>query len=510
MRAPSSRGPATRTDLSLSVRYVGLILLIVVVTGLVLGLGVTLSALGNATTERRQSLEYAASVVATSLLPVIADQDAQRIRARLTDIVETASVNEIECIEITDPSGEIIAESASGCTCEDIDEQLGLLATFTSPQVVRVPVEVDGFRVADVSVQFRPEGLERALVRPMGTTALLLGLAMLVSALWGGWMVLRTVVEPIDELRGAAAKIADGDRDIELDVDRRDEIGELARALKHMTGELQAKESELLTSYASLETAYNEKDELAQALERTMSMKSDFVAVASHEIRSPLTVIRLYAELLAEQEFDETDPRFGEALESMLRATDRLSTIVSGLLDVALLERGLMPLEYSFFDLGEVVEQAVVDAALLGARSGVEVRTADPLPRIELHGDVIRVRQVIDNLLSNAIKYSTEPAVVRVTLTTENTDAVISVADEGAGIAPEEIEKVFGLFNRGDMADNAKVAGLGLGLPISLRIARAHGGDLAYMANPDGRGSIFVLRLPLGDVSERTDSVSML
>ncbi len=494
--ARPDHAPRRRNMRSLSVRYIGLIVGIVVVSGVVLGAAVSLSALRNAAEERIRSIEYAGHVVAASLLPVIADQDPERIQAQLAGIVETSDFHDIECIEIEDSAGDVIAETERECTCDLVEPSNGLLDVFTKPQVVRVPIEVEGLAVAVVSIQFRAVGLEQSLVQPLETTALILGMAMIVSGLWGGWMVLRTVVEPIERVRDAASDIAAGSRSISLDTERGDEIGELARALDDMTRQLEAREAELFGSYSSLESAFREKADLALRLENTMSMKSDFVAVASHEIRSPLTVIQLYAEMLTDNEFGDVDQRYVEAIESIANAVRRLSAIVSSLLDVALLERGVMPLEYSQFDFADVVEQAVDDARLIGGEADIAVEFDYQHSELTLVGDSVRLRQVVDNVLSNAIKYSTADTVVRVSLTEDPQHVVLTVADAGLGIPDDRANVLFELFGRAETADNARVAGLGLGLAISNRIVQAHQGAITFEKNPEGHGTVFTVRLP--------------
>ncbi|MDP2181819.1 MAG: HAMP domain-containing sensor histidine kinase, partial [Actinomycetota bacterium] len=387
-------------------RYVSLIVAIVISSGLVLGLVVTLTSVRNAAEERRRSLEYAGSVVAASLIPVIADQDPGLIKAQLKGILDTSEAHSIECIEIIDAAGVVIAETEEGCTCDLVEPSRGLLDEFTKPQAVLVPIEVEGQRLASVRIQFLPVGLEDAVYQPLAVTVVVLFLAMVVAALWGVWTVLRTVVEPIETLRNAAKSIAQGERGVRLSQDRGDEIGELATALDDMTEQLSRQERELLESYRSLEGAFEEKADLARRLERTMEFKSDFVAVASHELRSPLAVIRLYAEMLADNEFGGVDPPLKEAVDSIVSATSRLTAIVSSLMDVALLERGLMPLDYEKTELRGIIEQAVSDFAAIAARRDVSVDFSGESRPVELRGDPIRLRQVIDNLLSNAIKYS--------------------------------------------------------------------------------------------------------
>ena len=175
-----------------------------------------MASVRNAAEERGRSLEYASSVLTASLVPIISDQEPDRIAAELQLIKSTAEAFDIECIEIEDSAGVLIAESNNGCSCEDVESKTGMFAVFTEPQVVRVPVDVEGLHLATVSIQFMPIGLEHALYEPLIAISIVLALAMVVFGLWGGWMMLHTVVEPIGELIEAGVKIVDMSGDFRI------------------------------------------------------------------------------------------------------------------------------------------------------------------------------------------------------------------------------------------------------------------------------------------------------
>jgi signal transduction histidine kinase len=488
--------------ISLSVRFVGLILVFVIVTGILLGLAASLVSVRNASEERRRGLEYAASVVAASLIPVIADQEPALIEAQLRGLMSATEEYGIECIEIEDATGVVIAQTAGGCTVGPDSGGLSFITTFTEPQLVRVPVVLEGLEVATVSIQFQREGLEQAVYEPLGVTALVLGVSMIVVGLWGGWVMLRMVVEPIGDLRDAALDIADGNREINVSGGRQDEIGDLASALEDMTAQLEAQEKQLLDSFSTLEGAYQEKDELARRLEYTMALKSNFVAVASHELGSPLAVIQLYSEMLEDNEFGDLDPQLAEAVGAIVSAVGRLGAIVSSLLDVALLERGHMTLEYSEVAYHDIVVQAVMDGEVLGADAGVTVVFEGEAPEVFLRGDAVRLRQAIDNLISNAIKYTGNEREVRISSHADGEWVSTCIADTGPGVSEERADVMFELFGRAETDDNAEVYGLGLGLPISDRIAKAHGGSVSFSPNEDGPGTTFCLKVPIQGAPE--------
>jgi signal transduction histidine kinase len=279
--------------------------------------------------------------------------------------------------------------------------------------------------------------------------------------------------------------------------------GDAAYEIERLTTELEAVRRQLFErdhalgeSYRSLEEAFKRQAALTSELERTMQTRSDFVAVASHELRSPLAVIRLYAEMLEEGDFGEMAPAPREAIASIVAAASRLTSIVSDLMDVSLLDRGLLPLRFGDVKLDEVVERAVADAVNMGRGWKIDVRMEPGDTGVVVEADALRVRQVVDNLLTNAIKYSDESNLVTVQLAALESEAEVRVTDRGRGIPEDKRQVLFALFGKVDMEDNAEQSGLGLGLAISMRIARAHGGSIRFEEGQEGLGSVFVLRLP--------------
>lgn len=496
---------------SLSFRYVSIVLAAELVFGSVLGLIVGLSAVRTAADERERCLRGVSLAVAASLMPVIADQDPSRIKAQLASVagIEDARSG-IICVRVKDSAGTTVAESDPGCTCDYIDtEAAGWLGRFTSPQAVLQEIAVDGMPVGMVEVQFEPPGLDEALWRPLGTTSLVVVLAVVVSGTWATWFLMRNLVEPIEELQAGAESIAAGRRDVRLGGSRTDELGRLADALDEMTEHLDRQERALFASYRTLEYAHDEQARMRERVQQAMQAKSDFVAVASHELRSPLAIIRLYAEMLEEGDYGDLPEELREAVDSIISASARMASIVAALIDVALLERNVMPLEFTDIWLDESVREAVRDADRLGAESGVSVRVKGRLPRVRLRGDRIRLRQVLDNLLSNAVKYSEGADLVRVAMSKEGGEVRVEVRDRGRGVPLEHVESLFEPFSRIETGDAARTYGIGLGLPISARIAQAHGGAIDVAPNEEGAGTVFTLRLPLARRPEHVAEMPM-
>jgi signal transduction histidine kinase len=491
------REARAREPRSISRRFVLVIIVVVVVFGVLLGSVLALNSVRVAIAEREQSLSYVSSAVAASLIPVVAEQDPVRTQAQLDSILSVTEAHDIVCIRLTDSSGAVIAESGSECGGAEHGSDAGVLSVFTEQQAVEQPIEVEGLRVASAHVEFRPADLQEAVLGPLLVTLLIVVFGVAISALWVTWLSMRTIVEPIGTVTEGAAKVAEGERSLDLGLDRADEIGRLAAALEDMADQLSEQESELVDSYHSLENAYHGQEQLSQKLQRTMQAKSDFVAVASHELRSPIAVIQLYAEMLESGEYGEMPHELDDAVDSIVHAATRLNAIVTDLMDVALLERGLVPLDFEDVDLGAIVRAAARDAAVLGRETGVEVELAGEVPSVRMEGDAVRLRQVVDNLLSNAIKFSPEGSLVEAGLRVDDAHARVFVSDRGRGIPEARREALFEPFGRLDVEDSSAPSGLGLGLAVSKRIAVAHGGDVEVKDRRDGPGTTFTLVLPL-------------
>lgn len=477
--------------------------------GLVLGLTVGLYSLRTAAEQRTDSLRQVTGAVAASLMPIIADQDRAHVDAQMKSILALAGSDQITCIRIEDATGNTIASSSGLTTCCPPPTKPDVLATFADSQVVEEPVTVNGLVIARVFLQFRPPGLERALAPPLLAAALVVVSVALISAPWTAWLFVKNVSEPLSDLRDGAAALAEGKRDHPLSTGRQDEIGELAEALDHMADQITAQEERLRESYGRMEVAFEAEAEAKRELEAVVKMKSDFVAVASHEIRAPLAIIRTYAELLEGGELGRLGKAAREAVGAIVSASGRLTSTVSDLMDAALLERGLMPLEFAEVHVEPLLRHAVRDLDTLSRSRGVTVRLQEPVPDSYIKADATRIRQVLDNLISNAVKYSNGAELVVVGARVTPTGLEVDVVDRGIGIPKNRKRLLFRLFGRLDADDNRETAGLGLGLAISARIAEAHGGRIVCGDNPEGRGTVFTLHLPANGGGPAGDNAMM-
>lgn len=237
---------------------------------------------------------------------------------------------------------------------------------------------------------------------------------------------------------------------------------------------------------------YVERTRLAIETERT---KNEFFGLVSHELRTPLTSIIGYVELLAEVEGDQLSPSARRFLEVIDRNARRELRLVQDLLLLVRLEGGSFVLEQEFSDLRELVEGSCEIVAPQAEAAGVVIET-DLEETGELWIDPHRIGQAVDNLLTNAIKFSDPGASVRVRLRAEDGWASIEVKDEGMGVAPDELERLFERLYRARGAVDKQIQGTGLGLTIVKSVIEAHGGRVSVRSEV-GEGTTFTMELPV-------------
>jgi signal transduction histidine kinase/PAS domain-containing protein len=245
--------------------------------------------------------------------------------------------------------------------------------------------------------------------------------------------------------------------------------------------------------------ALRRAEELARLLART---KDDFIALVSHEMRTPLTSIVANASLLAEDgEHLDDDRRM--MLTSVVRNATSLSEVIDTLLDLAGLDSGYLVLGVDRIDLSALVTDALDAAREVAAANGVRLGADRPAP-LWIDGDPRRLRQVVDDLLSNAVKYTPPGGAVSVSLHTDGALIELRVADTGIGTPAEERDAVFDRFYRGSNVRHQGTAGNGLGLSLARTIVQLHGGTIR-LTEHQPRGTAVLVRLPLRTGGAVTD-----
>jgi signal transduction histidine kinase len=245
-------------------------------------------------------------------------------------------------------------------------------------------------------------------------------------------------------------------------------------------------------------------------LRRLDEMKSNFVAVAAHELRNPLTPILGYIELLLDEECGPLTSDQRETLHIMLKNVLRLRTITSDLLDLARIEAGRIELLLQPVDLRTLVEMICSEyqPQLTAKKQALHLHVAGALPNSLC--DETRAAQIVGNLISNASKYTPANGQIAVTLSAAADGFLqIAVADTGIGIASEDQEFVFNAFYRARAAARQNTSGTGLGLHITRLLVELHGGQIWFTSSP-GRSTIFYVTFPIADEEEPTANLQLI
>lgn len=274
---------------------------------------------------------------------------------------------------------------------------------------------------------------------------------------------------PLHQLSDTADEMGRGNLAVRSQITSKDEIGTLASRFNQMAERLQASFTQLA----------KERDALRR-----------FIADASHELRTPITALQNFNELLQGSAAEDPSAQAEFLSESQVQI-ERLGWITQNLLDLSRIDAGLVSLERSVCDVGELLQAAAAPFKSLMYEKGIQLLIELPDPAITVECDRARIELALSNLIDNAIKYSHLGSSVRIAASREGAHTYLSVADEGPGILPEDFPHIFERFYRGR---NATGAGSGLGLSIVASIVQAHGGKV-WAENLPGKGAKIIIEL---------------
>ena len=260
--------------------------------------------------------------------------------------------------------------------------------------------------------------------------------------------------------------------------------------------------AELLAERAALalENAklYTEQVEARRKLEDVSRLKDEFLSIASHELRTPVTSIKGYTQLaktlINEGDLDTSRQYLGIAMDQI----DRMSRLILELLDVSRIETGRLEIRRESIDWTDFVSEVVSRHHAIAGERRISLDLSAVHRRVQ--GDRDRLEQVLGNLLENAVKYSPEATEVNVTIAGVEEKVLTSVRDRGIGIPTDELSQVFERFHRGRQVSSANYGGLGLGLYITRQIVERHGGQI-WVESVEGQGTTFTFSLPVEKVN---------
>jgi two-component system, OmpR family, sensor kinase len=425
-----------------------------------------------------QQLESAARPIATLLMSGVDPQDIDRLPGARRSLLTAGTygflldangkiLNEVSFNvgEEARPRPKLPTEVRRGVGVEPVVLTTG--AVTGSTEFRMLALALTGGRTLVVAIPLTDvAATQRRLLLIEAAVSALIILSIALAAFW----LVRVGLRPLERMGEAAGAIAAGKLSRRVAPENaRTEVGRLGAALNQML--------------ARIEGAFAEREASEERLRQ-------FVADASHELRTPITSIRGYAELFRRGAAERPDD-LAKAMQRIEHEGARMGELVDELLLLAQLDRGL-PLRRDAVDLREIAVGAVEAARAADSDRPLDLEA----PRAAyVLGDELRLRQVVDNLLANTRAHTPPLTPVHVRVAATGRDALVEVADEGPGIPEDEVDRIFERFYRTDRSRSRAQGGVGLGLAIAHSIVAAHGGRLVYRMRPGG-GAMFRVALP--------------
>jgi signal transduction histidine kinase len=360
--------------------------------------------------------------------------------------------------------------------------------------------------------------LDQAMRQLLTTQVIVLFLGVLLAM-----FLARMITSPLEILRESVASVARGDYGAKVAIRSHDELGELASAFNEMSsalkkyttsleGTVAERTKELNEKLTTLDSLTHELDESAQMLirrdvaltraterlEELDSVKSEFISVAAHQLRTPLSAIKWTLSLLLDGDAGTVTPEQRELFEKASQSNERMIRLIEDMLTVTRIESGKATFVSVPVLPGDILSGLVQEVGKTAQEKGVHLNLS-PIPEHRtVLGDAEKLRDVFQNLLENAIRYTPRTGTIQVSLTQKEHFVEVSIADSGIGIPEKQRANIFTKFFRADNAVKTVTDGTGLGLYVAKTIIERHHGSLRF-ESVEGKGTTFIVTLPNED-----------
>jgi signal transduction histidine kinase len=308
-----------------------------------------------------------------------------------------------------------------------------------------------------------------------------------------GWLMSRNITKSLAKLTAGASAVAQGRYDLPVQIDREDELGQLAGSFNAMASQIKAARNELEQRVQErtkeLEAALTD----LQQQKETEKKKDEFISIVSHELKTPLTSLSALVQLASAKLKNNPDDFLSGAMEKAGVQVKKMTAMINGFLNVSRLESGKIPIDRQVFKLDEAITDVIKETELTAATHQIKL---GPCGTVSVFADKEKITSVITNLVSNALKYSPKGSPIDIECQVTAGAVRVSVQDEGIGISKDDQEQLFERYYRVENDDTKYISGFGIGLYLSAEIVRRHGGSIGVISEP-GAGSTFYFTLPL-------------
>jgi len=448
-------------------KFFGAFIFLTLIVVLVLNFFVSLKLRDNFEQKITEELKSNAILVSDILKTDLLEGQGQIVQQKTRTLADKLSLR----ITVIDEHGNVLADSEKDpsqmANHKDRPEVITAMETGFG-QSTR-PSETLGYNMKYVAVSAKDGNRILGIVRfalPLSEVQLQIrfiyrvvlfgALAAVLIALTAAYFISRSITSPIALMKETAQRIAKGDFSKKVRIKSRDELGELAESLNTMADELQQK---------------------MENLRRMDRVRTDFVANVTHELKTPLTLIKGYIETLEDKAINDKE-KARKFVSIIKEHTNRLENIISDLLTLSELELSRDSITKIEFDLKALIDDVVLGFghALAAKKQNLSVNSKGSVLKIK--ADPNKIEQVLVNLIDNAIKYTSQAGEIVVSLLEQQDQFTVTIEDNGIGIPSEHLDRVFERFYRVDKARSRQLGGTGLGLSIAKHIVLAHKGKI--------------------------------